>query len=210
MFGSLIDYWYYTGDGQYNDLVKEGMIWQSNDGDYLPENQTKGMGNDDQCFWGMAAMTAAELNFTNPDPDQVQWLALAQGVFNTQLPRFDNLCGGGLHWQAYTFLNGYSYKNAISNGCFFNLAARLAMYTGNDTYAEKAISTWDWTQGIGLIDDTYRIYDGTDSNTNCTIINKQQFSYNAGIFLLGAATMYNYVSESQSLPRHRKLIIITD
>lgn len=139
-------------------------------------------------------MTAAELNFPNPPADQPQWLALAQAVFNTQVVRFDDLCGGGLHWQAYPFLNGYSYKNSIANGCFFNLAARLAAYTGNDTYAEKAISTYDWTSAIGLIDKGYKVYDGTDSNANCTVINHQQFSYNAAVYLLGAATMYNYVS----------------
>lgn len=28
MFGQLIDYWYFTGDDQYNDLVKEGIQFQ--------------------------------------------------------------------------------------------------------------------------------------------------------------------------------------
>ena len=28
MFGSLIDYWYYTGDEQYNALVTEGLLFQ--------------------------------------------------------------------------------------------------------------------------------------------------------------------------------------
>lgn len=197
MFGSLIDYWYYTGDSTYNDVVIEGMMFQTgSNNDYLPQNQTNGMGNDDQAFWGMAAMTAAELNFPNPPADKPQWLALAQAVYNTQVPRFDDLCGGGLHWQAYQFLNGYSYKNSIANGCFFNLAARLAVYTGNDTYAQKAISTYDWTTAIGLIDGSYKVYDGTDSNQNCTVINHQQFSYNAAVFLLGAATMYNYTNGS--------------
>ena len=142
----------------------------------------------------MAAMTAAELNFTNPLPSQPQWLALVQGVFNTQLARFDDLCGGGLHWQAYSILNGYSYKNSIANGCFFNIASRLAVYTGNASYAAAAESTWDWVVNVGFITQDYLVYDGADSATNCTPINKLQFSYNAGVFLLGAATMYNYVS----------------
>jgi hypothetical protein len=28
MFGTLLDYWRYTGDSQYNDMVREGMIHQ--------------------------------------------------------------------------------------------------------------------------------------------------------------------------------------
>lgn len=120
----------------------------------------------------------------------------AQAVFNTQVPRLDNLCGGGLRWQAYTFLNGFNYKNSISNGCFFNLAARLAVYTGNSTYAKYAEDTWTWMRTVGFMDDKYAIYDGAHVELNCTDINLVQFSYNAGIFVLGAATMYNFTNGS--------------
>lgn len=140
MFGSLIDYWLYTGDSAHNDLVTQGMLFQVGpNNDYMPPNQTKTLGNDDQCFWALAAMSAAESNFPNPPKDKPQWLALAQAVFNTQAQRWDkSTCGGGLKWQIYTFNNGYTYKNTISNGCFFNLGARLALYTRNDTYADWA------------------------------------------------------------------------
>lgn len=43
------------------------------------------------------------------------------------------------------------------------------------------------------MDDNYNIYDGAHVGTNCTDINKAQFSYNNAVFLLGAAHMYNYV-----------------
>jgi mannan endo-1,6-alpha-mannosidase len=143
----------------------------------------------------MSVMTAAEFNFPNPPADKPQWLELAQAVFNTQAPRIDyEFCGGGLRWQAYRSLNGYDYKNSISNGCFFNIGARLALYTRNDTYAQYAEQTWDWMRKIGFMDNNYAIYDGAHVQTNCTDINPVQFSYNAGVFLLGAATMYNYVS----------------
>lgn len=83
----------------------------------------------------------------------------------------------------------------IANGCFFNLGARLARYTGNTTYSDWAEKTWDWMESVGLLDPaTYKIYDGAHVKTNCTDINKAQFSYNAGVFLQGAAFMYNFVS----------------
>jgi len=28
MFGTLLDYWHYTGDDQYNEMVREGLIHQ--------------------------------------------------------------------------------------------------------------------------------------------------------------------------------------
>lgn len=135
MFGSLIDYWYYTGDTTYNDNIMQAMLFQVGpDDNYMPPNQSKSLGNDDQAFWGISAMMAAEEKFPNPPKDKPQWLALAQAVFNSQALRWDSsTCGGGLRWQIYTFNNGYNYKNSISNGCFFNLAARLGAYTKNQT-----------------------------------------------------------------------------
>jgi mannan endo-1,6-alpha-mannosidase len=142
----------------------------------------------------MAAMTAAELNFQNPPTSSPQWVALAQAVFNTQAARWDpTSCGGGLKWQIFTFNNGYNYKNSISTGCLFNLGSRLARYTGNGTYAAWAEKAWNWVTAIGLIDDQYNIYDGSDDTLNCSQINRVQYSYNSGIYLLGAANMYNYV-----------------
>ncbi|TAQ89669.1 hypothetical protein B7494_g2015 [Chlorociboria aeruginascens] len=199
MFGTLIDYWYYTGDSSYNDITIQGLLFQTgpND-DYMTPNQTRTEGNDDQGFWGIAAMSAAEVNFPNPPEKSPQWLALAQAVFNTQAVRWDTTtCGGGLRWQIFTFNNGYNYKNSISNGCFFNLGARLATYTGNDTYAQWAEQTWDWMESIGLIDQYYYVYDGSDDIGNCTKINRLQWTYNAGAMLLGAANMYNYTNGSE-------------
>jgi len=201
MFGSLIDYWYYTGDDTYNAVTTEAMLFQVGpDENYMPPNQSKSLGNDDQAFWGMAAMSAAEVKFPNPPADQPQWLALAQAVVNSQIPRWDDTsCGGGLKWQIYTFNNGYNYKNSISNGCFFNLAARLGMYLGNQTYLDEAEKNWNWSQNVGLISDTYEIYDGSDDNLNCSEFNHIQWSYNAGVYLLGAAVMWNQVSHVMPL-----------
>lgn len=98
-----------------------------------------------------------------------------------------------LRWQVYPYLTGYDYKNSIANGCFFNIGARLARYTQNDTYAQEVEKIWDWIQNVGLMDAKYNIYDGAHIGTNCTDINKVQFSYNMGVWLLGAANMYNYV-----------------
>lgn len=140
-------------------------------------------------------MAAAENGFPNPPADQPQWLALAQAVFNLQAGRWDETsCAGGLKWQVFPFNAGYNYKNTISQGCFFNLASRLARYTGNATYAEWAARSWDWTFDIGLINQAYDIYDGTDDTMNCTSVNHIQWTYNAGVFLHGAANMYDFVS----------------
>lgn len=198
MFGSFVEYWYYTGDDQYNDMTTQAFMHQIGDYNaFMPPNQTKTLGNDDQAFWGMSAMQAAEVKFPDPPADKPSWLSLAQAVFNTQDPRWDDsTCGGGLRWQIFPFNNGYNYKNTISNGCFFNIAARLGKYTGNQTYIKAAERTWDWVQNVGLMSKDYHFYDGTDDTINCTQVNHIQWTYNAGVFMLGAAAMWN-VTESE-------------
>ncbi|KAE8383835.1 glycosyl hydrolase family 76-domain-containing protein [Aspergillus bertholletiae] len=193
MFNALINYWSYTGDDRWNDIIMQAITWQAgSDGTFMPTNQTRTEGNDDQAFWAFAAMSAAERNFPNPPDGQPGWLAMAQAAFNTQAPRWNTeSCGGGLRWQIYSFNNGYHYKNTISNGCFFNLAARLARYTGNQTYADWAVRAWDWTVSVGFMTEDYLFLDGADERKNCTDFNRLQWTYNSGVYLLGAASMYN-------------------
>ena len=139
-------------------------------------------------------MSAAELNFPDPPAKSPSWLALAQAVFNLQASRWDTQhCGGGLRWQIFTFNNGYDYKNSISNGGFFQLAARLARYTGNQTYADWAEKEYDWITGTPLFTNQYVVYDGAQIENNCTVADRLQWTYNIGTFLMGAANMYNYV-----------------
>ncbi|EQK98361.1 glycosyl hydrolase family 76 [Ophiocordyceps sinensis CO18] len=196
MFGTIIDYWFLTGDSTYNDATMQAIVHQGADSaDFMPKNQTRTEGNDDQGFWAMTAMSAAENKFPDPPSDQPQYLALVQAVFNLYAQRWDELdCGGGLRWQIFSFNNGYNYKNSISNGCFFNIAARLARYTGNDTYADWATKIFEWQQKVGLINDKFDVHDGItiDSDTQCRRVNTDQWSYNAGIYLEGAAMMYNH------------------
>lgn len=201
LMGAMIDYWHLTGDDTYNDVVTQGMLHQVGDNrDYQPINYTASLGNDDQAFWGMTAMQAAEVNFPNPPSDQPQWLALAQAVFNTQAApaRHDPTCGGGMRWQIPAANSGYNYKNSIANGCFFNMGARLARYTGNTSYSDFAEKTWDWMTGVGFMDAAYNIYDGAHIETNCTDINRELFSYTYGVMVLGAANMYNFTNGSST------------
>ncbi|KAK3685574.1 glycoside hydrolase family 76 protein [Podospora appendiculata] len=195
MFGTLIDYWFLTGDTTYNEITTQAMLHQAAPtADFMPQNQTRTLGNDDQGFWAMAAMSAAENNYPNPPADQPQWLAIVQAVFNQYASRWDEAtCGGGLRWQIFTFNNGFNYKNSISNGCFFNIAARLARFTGNQTYADWADKIYNWEVSAGLILPNGDIYDGVGiKNTNdCSSTDQIQWSYNHGIFLHGSAVMYN-------------------
>ncbi|KKK15427.1 hypothetical protein AOCH_001148 [Aspergillus ochraceoroseus] len=198
LFTSLLLYWHYTGDDTYNPQVKQGMQWQAGDGDYMPSNYSSWIGNDDQVFWGLAAMTAAEIKL--PDvSDGYSWLSLAQGVFNTQAARWDtSTCGGGLRWQIYNYEAGYTMKNSISNAGLFQLSARLARYTNNATYAKWAEKVWDWCVSSPLVNnETWNVADSTNIENDCTTKGNTQWTYNYGAFIMGAAYMYNYTEKAR-------------
>jgi mannan endo-1,6-alpha-mannosidase len=155
--------------------------------------KSKTKGNDDQAFWAFAAMSAAELKFPNPGPKDPSWLSLAQAVFNMQVDRWDPHCGGGLRWQFNPLNNGWMNKNTISNGCFFQLAARLARYTKNETYADWAEKTYDWMSKSPLISKGYEVFDSigfTEQKCDDTP-GPIQWTYNIGTMIAGCAIVSN-------------------
>jgi mannan endo-1,6-alpha-mannosidase len=106
---------------------------------------------------------------------------------------------------------GYGFKQTQATGCFLNLAARLARHTGNETYTNYADKSWDWMYNVGFIDDdTWRVYDGSHAELNCTAdsLIKTTFSVVISSIAQGSAFMYNQVSTSSSLSRLEKHVII--
>ncbi|KAI0802688.1 putative glycosyl hydrolase [Xylaria sp. FL0064] len=209
MWGALLDYWHWTGDSTFNNLTYQGMLFQAGPNrDFVNNNWSLSLGNDDQAFWAMSALIAAEDNFQDPPSSEPQWLSLAQAVWNEQTA--DNLrdggCGFGLRWQANSLNAGFSYKNTIANGCFMNIGSRLARYTKNDTYLDWSSRTWDWLIDVKYVDSEWNVYDGADISNNCTQIVKQQFSYNAAVLLQASAYLYNYTSDQVWLDRINGLL----
>ncbi|KAJ5639748.1 mannan endo-1-6-alpha-mannosidase [Penicillium longicatenatum] len=193
LFDTMIHYWYLTGDDSNNPAVIQGMNWQSGDNnDYFTANYSSYMGNDEQSSWGLAVMTAAEFGFPQSS-SEVSWATKAAAVFNSQVGRWDDTtCGGGLRWQIYTYQPGYGIKDAMSNGEFFELAARLARYTGNTTYSDWAEKIWSWSSSVPLLNnETWIITDSTNTEHQCGTSDKAQWSLNYSPYVTGAAFMYN-------------------
>ena len=210
MFSALINYWQYTGDDSYNDMVSQALQFQRGpEANFNPPNQSKNMGVDDQDFWAFAALDAAEAGL--PDvPGSPSWLALAQAVFNFQTNLWDDkVCGGGFRWQVYSFNAGYNLKNTISNGGFFQLAARLARYTGNQTYVDWADKVYDWMAGSHLLQEqngVLYIWDNTDANNGCIDVEHHVWSYNYGTLLSGAAYLYNLTENATWATRAQHIL----
>ena len=132
------------------------------------------------------------------------WWRTRVADFREQPERHDLQGTSTLKWRPFTgTLRTTNYcavvltlspQNSVSNGGFFQLSARLARDTGNQTYLDWAQKIWDWSASVGFIDSNYVVYDGADSGDNCTKINPLSFSYSQGIYLYGAAVLYNHTN----------------
>lgn len=193
-------------------LIYNAMYHQAGENyDYIPSNQSMTEGNDDQGVWGLTIMEAVERNFT--DPEEHSWLSMVQAIYNTMSKRWDTEhCNGGLRWQIFTWNSGYDYKNTISNGCLFHIAARLARYTNLSNYSTTAEKVWDWLVEVNYIeeDNDYYIHDGANVKENCTHMSSQRWSYTYGILMSGCAYMYNYTEDDVWLSRVNGLIEASD
>ncbi|KAK6815580.1 hypothetical protein RU639_008893 [Aspergillus parasiticus] len=198
MFMTLIQYWQASGDDTYNAVVSHDLMFQAGENyDYYSKNVSDWLGNDDQMFWGLATITASEAGFPEIS-GKPSWTSLARVVFNMEVERWDkSACNGGMRWQLWPYQEGYTMKNAISNGGLFELAARLARFTKNETYSEWADRIWDWSASTPLLQtDRWYIADSTSNLNNCSDAGDQQWSYNYGTYLAGAAFMYNHTNGS--------------
>ncbi|ETS78390.1 hypothetical protein PFICI_10452 [Pestalotiopsis fici W106-1] len=201
LWGSLLDLRARTGNMSYDDVIFQGLQWQTGTGyDYLPANWSASEGNDDQSFWAQAALLAAQTNFTEAADAEAQWPILAQNVFTEQsfterrVSDDNTACDGALRWQIFTFNSGYDYVNSIANGLYFSTGAQLAWLNDNKTASDEAIKTYDLLTDIGLVTDDFDVYDGVQV-TGCDSVNKVQFSYAAATLLQGAAYTYNYTGD---------------
>ncbi|KAJ5220573.1 Mannan endo-1-6-alpha-mannosidase DCW1, partial [Penicillium citrinum] len=101
-------------------------------------------------------MAAAERNFTNPSSETPGYVSMVQAVFDERTHRWDmTACQISLRWQLFGMMDRLQKRH--SNGCLFDVAARLARYTGNATYAEWATKAWDWTKSVGLITPDWQV-----------------------------------------------------
>lgn len=167
-------------------------------------------GNDDQAWWALAALTAAETGFPQTGP--VPWATLAQNVFQQQTTRWDkDKCNGGIKWKILEGdgTDGWHYKSTIANGLFFQMAARLALHTSSADIKAWAVKSYDWTVSVGLISPDFDVYDGTDDakgENGCVDVNHNMWSYNVGVFMYGSAVMTKLTGEKEWLERTRGFI----
>lgn len=214
---ALLTYTSVTGDHQYEPILQNTILSQATPGDdFLTVDAT---GNDDQAWWALAAATAAEVKLPDTNPNAT-WLDLARNVYEQQKARWGNEkkgsggCKGGLGWKIAKGdgNDGFFYKNSISNGLLFQLAARVAQLSAvqNETAAAEmsawANTVYDWSVQVGLVNDQFDVFDGTDEKNGCADLNHNQWSYNVGVYMYGSAVMAVQTGDAKWVQRTRGFI----
>lgn len=199
---SMIQYGRYTGDETYNDQAAKVLNhWKSDKFFVAPFEDFVNEPNRDQPLWGLAVMAAAECGLTGgTSSDQHPWYKLAERVFGDIAARWDEKnCSGGM-WDVNGKDNPVQYwqKSSRANGLLFNLAARLARYTGEKKYTDWAVKIWNWLEETGLIDESYVVYTSFGETDNCHyhVFSSfdQQWSHDNALLTEGSAYLYSAVS----------------
>lgn len=200
---ALVTYYAETGDSQYNNIIETTLLSQATeDNNFL---QAECTGNDDQVWWALAALAAAESGMTSSYG--MPFSHFARVVFEEQKRRWDwSSCGGGMKFKIKSSDVGYHYKSTIANGLLFQLAARIAMFENDSESQGWAEMIYDWTEGVGLISKDYAVFDGTDDASECVGINHDQWSYNVGVFMYGSVVMAALTGEAKWVERTRGFV----
>jgi predicted alpha-1,6-mannanase (GH76 family) len=134
---------------------------------------------DDEGWWALAWIDAYDLT------KDAQYLSMAKTIFADMTGGWDSTCGGGMWWS-----KARTYKNAIPNELFLEVAVRLHARTPGDgdggagSYLDWANREWSWFDASGMINAGNLVNDGLDATT-CKNNGGATWTYNQGVLIGG-------------------------
>lgn len=134
---------------------------------------------------------------------------IAKNTYVEVRDQWDELCGGGLYWardRNDAQANKRTYKSTITNVEQIILAVRLYNLTDDKEYLDHAIKVYDWLVGpVNVITRDGKVYDGVNSDS-CGSIVTSEHSYNAGLFLGGAALLFEATKDQKYMRDIRRVL----
>lgn len=133
---------------------------------------------DDEGWWALAWIDAYDLTM------DAKYLSMAKTIFADLTTGWDSTCGGGLWWS-----KARTYKNAIPNELFLEVAVRLHARTPSDgdggagSFLDWANREWKWFDASGMINAGNLVNDGLDAS--CKNNGGQTWTYNQGVLVGG-------------------------
>ena len=152
---------------------------------------------DDEGWWAIAWIKAYDLTHKSV------YLETAKTIFQDMTGGWDATCGG-LWWD-----KARTYKNAIPNELFLEVAVRLHQGTPGDSisggekpenmsYIDWAMKEWGWFKQSGMLNSSHLVNDGLDGTT-CQNNNAPTWTYNQGVILGALTDLYSVTHNSSYL-----------
>jgi predicted alpha-1,6-mannanase (GH76 family) len=146
---------------------------------------------DDSGWWALAWIAAYDATGDS------NYLSMAETIFTYMTGGWDSVCGGGVWWTT-----GKTYKNAIPNELFLDVAAKLANRTKGSAsagYLAWAQKEWLWFDNSGMINSGNLVNDGL--TTSCANNNANTWTYNQGVILGGLVELFKADQDPTLLPK---------
>ena len=188
---ALIDYSRLTGNTAYTSDIATTYNLNSSGGFVSSAHSY-----DDEGWWALTWLNAYDYT------GNVTYLNMAKSIFTDITGAWDSTCNGGVWWSG-----ARTYKNAITNELFLELAARLHERTpgdgGSGSYLDWANREWTWFSASGMINSSNLINDGL--NSSCQNNGQTTWTYNQGVILGGLTDMYkitantSYLTEAETI-----------
>jgi predicted alpha-1,6-mannanase (GH76 family) len=148
---------------------------------------------DDEGWWALAWIAAYQLTGDG------RFLGQAKDIFADMTTGWDSTCGGGIWWS-----KGKTYKNAIPNELFLDIAARLHDLTPGDTaYLTWATREWTWFAASGMLTGSHLVIDGL---AGCrAMLGSPTWTYNQGVLIGGLAELSDATRDTSLLGTARAI-----
>jgi predicted alpha-1,6-mannanase (GH76 family) len=147
---------------------------------------------DDEGWWALAWLAAYDLT------QQTRYLDAAKTIFADMAAGWDATCNGGIWWS-----KAKTYKNAIANELFLEVAIRLHQHTPNDSgagsYLDWATREWSWFEKSGMINGSNLVNDGLTSS--CANNGSTTWTYNQGVIIGGLVDLAGVTGDSSLMTR---------
>jgi predicted alpha-1,6-mannanase (GH76 family) len=153
---------------------------------------------DDGGWWALAWIKAYDLTGAR------RYLRQAQSIFEAMTGGWDGTCGGGIWWN-----RNRTYKNAIANELFLDVAATLHNRVPGDTrYAAWAAREWAWFRGTGLLTRSGLVVDGlaiTRQGACHPVLSSPTWTYNQGVLIGGLIALGHSTRDPALLATARRV-----
>ena len=177
---TLETYQQVTGDSSYTYAIS--TAWDKNH-----QNNFETGALDDTLWWALAWAQAYDIT------GNVSYLQTAADAAAYVHGYWDSTCGGGVWWST-----AKTYKNAITNELFLQIAATLHNRVAGDTmYLGWARDEWNWFNGSGMINSDHLVNDGLTSG--CANNGQTTWTYNQGVILAALAELHKATGDANLL-----------